>query len=277
MSKQSIYEANWINLVFEHKNKEYGAYQLRQDSGKTSLTALFIGVLLCATIVCIPKVVGLFQTSSTNTSSSPLDPIERIIEIANITPPVAEPIREMPAVKSIVEKIPEVTIKKQLVNPTIVKPELATPDIATNVEAVVIQPTTNNTTGVIGKNPTLPSKGNNVVFSTPTNYGDTLVTSAILDKLPEFPGGINKFYAFVANKFESPEIYNEKTIKIYVSFVVEKDGSMSNIQVKNNPGYGLDKEAIRVLKSMRTKWLPGMIDKQVVRTAYNLPIMVQVN
>lgn len=277
MSKQSIYEANWINLVFEHKNKEYGAYQLRQDSGKTSLTALFIGVLLCATVVCIPKVVGLFHTSSTITPASPLDPIERIIEITNIIPPVSEPIREMPAVRSMVEKTPELAIKKQLANPTIVKTELATPDIATNIEAVVIQPTTNNATGVIGKNPTTPAQGNNVVFNTPTDYGNTVVTSAILDKLPEFPGGINKFYAFVANKFESPEIYNERNVKIYVSFVVEKDGSMSDIQVKNNPGYGLDKEAIRVLKSMRTKWTPGMIGSKAVRTAYNLPITVQVN
>jgi protein TonB len=52
---------------------------------------------------------------------------------------------------------------------------------------------------------------------------------------------------------------------------------MTDIQVKRDPGYGLGKEAIRVLKSLKTKWAPGMIDGKAVRTAYNLPITVQMN
>lgn len=60
-------------------------------------------------------------------------------------------------------------------------------------------------------------------------------------------------------------------------FVIERDGSMTDIQVKRDPGHGLGKEAIRVLKSLKTKWSPGMIDGKAVRTAYNLPITVQMN
>jgi protein TonB len=96
-----------------------------------------------------------------------------------------------------------------------------------------------------------------------------------LDKLPEFPGGINKFYTYVGNNFEKPEIDVINTIKIHVYFVIEKDGSMTDIQVKRDPGYGLGKEAIRVLKSLKTKWTPGMINSKPVRTAYSLPIKVQ--
>jgi protein TonB len=59
--------------------------------------------------------------------------------------------------------------------------------------------------------------------------------------------------------------------------VIEKDGSMTNIHVKRDPGYGLGKEAIRVLKSLRTKWTPGIINSKPVRTAYDLPITVQMN
>jgi protein TonB len=62
-----------------------------------------------------------------------------------------------------------------------------------------------------------------------------------------------------------------------VSFVIEKDGSMTDIQVIGNPGYGLDREAVRVLKSIKTKWSPGIINSKVVRTAFNLPIIVQIN
>ena len=66
-------------------------------------------------------------------------------------------------------------------------------------------------------------------------------------------------------------------MKVYVSFVIEKDGSMTDIQVKRDPGYGMGKEAIRVLKSLKTKWSPGMIGSKAVRTAYNLPITVQMD
>jgi protein TonB len=67
------------------------------------------------------------------------------------------------------------------------------------------------------------------------------------------------------------------SIKVYVSFVIEKDGTMTDIQVKRDPGYGLGKEAIRVLKSLKTKWSPGMIGSKPVRTSYNLPISVQID
>ena len=50
---------------------------------------------------------------------------------------------------------------------------------------------------------------------------------------------------------------------------------MTDIQVKRDPGYGLGKEAVRVLKSLRTKWTPGILEGKPVRTAYNLPITVQ--
>jgi protein TonB len=60
-------------------------------------------------------------------------------------------------------------------------------------------------------------------------------------------------------------------------FVIEKDGSMTDIKVLRNPGYGMDKEAIRVLKSLKTKWKPGIKDGQKMRTQYTLPITVQMN
>jgi protein TonB len=61
MSKLSIYETNWINLVFKNRNKKYGAYQLRQESSRTSLFALFIGLLLCVSMMAIPKVLSYFN------------------------------------------------------------------------------------------------------------------------------------------------------------------------------------------------------------------------
>jgi protein TonB len=101
------------------------------------------------------------------------------------------------------------------------------------------------------------------------------VNTAVLDKMPEFPGGMAKFYTYVGNNFQRPELDVEKTLKVYISFVIERDGSITDIKVFNDPGYGLGKEAIRVLKSIKTKWAPGILNGKTVRTAYNLPITIK--
>ncbi|MNY48601.1 Gram-negative bacterial tonB protein [compost metagenome] len=64
-------------------------------------------------------------------------------------------------------------------------------------------------------------------------------------------------------------------MKVYVSFVIERDGSITDITVIKDPGYGLGKEAVRVLKSLKTKWTPGVLNGKTVRTAYNLPITIK--
>jgi protein TonB len=66
------------------------------------------------------------------------------------------------------------------------------------------------------------------------------------------------------------------TAKIYVSFVVEKDGSITAIKVVRDPGYGLGKEAERVLKSVKTKWSPGIQNGKPVRASFNLPITINI-
>lgn len=273
MSKLSLYENNWINLVFENRNREYGAFQLRQESAKTSFYALLIGILVCATVVTVPRLLGTLFPDKLTADAFP-EIKDRIIEVTKIYPTVVKPVVPI-APKPLQAKPAAVVTTKQLTNPVIVKAPLATQDVPKTTE-IIANPstaTTGSSTGTGISTPQVTSGGG----TAPVDYGNTVVTSAALDKLPEFPGGITKFYTYVGRNFESPEVFSDKNVKIYVSFVVEKDGSMTDIQVKNDPGYGLAKEAIRVLKSLKTKWVPGMIDAKPVRTAYNLPITVQVN
>jgi len=267
MSRLSIYETSWIDLVFENRNKEYGAYQLRRDSSKTTVMAFFSGILVITAlgvIFTLSNLVGKpIITETTPTIDEPLI----------ITPYQAQPIKpEEPVHTSKARTSQEPT--KLL--PMVVS---ATPDVIadvpTNKDIIENQPlntgieggtgAANTTTGTIG-NPTLP-----------IDYGKVINNTTELDKLPEFPGGINKFYNYVGNNFEKPEIEGTKTFRIYLSFVIEKDGSMTDIKVKKDPGFGLGREAIRVLKSLRTKWSPGMIGSKPVRASYNLPITVEMN
>ncbi len=168
-------------------------------------------------------------------------------------------------------------VNDQLVNPIIVNPNEAVQNVPTHTEIQNTSNTISDGTGTIGTNPT-GSSGTEMGASDTSDKGTAIVsTAAALDKLPEFPGGMDKFYKYVGNNFEKPEIDDLSTMRITVSFVIEKDGSMTDIQVKRDPGYGLGKEAIRVLKSLKTKWIPGVINSKPVRTSYNLPITVQMN
>jgi protein TonB len=275
MSRLSIYETRWIDLVFENRNKEYGAYQLRHDSVKSSLTALFMGLLFVASLGAIPIISSYF-----NPDVAPVITPTEWSEPLEITPVDLQEIEKpkktvLPEVQSQATEAP--ITKEALRDPIIVKPSEANPDIATNKEVVNTTTEPSNGTAPIGANPT-SGTGPEIITETPTKILDpnAIANTTALDKLPEFPGGMDQFYKYVGSNFEKPEIEATGVIKIYVYFVIEKDGSMTDIQVKRDPGYGLGKEAVRVLKSLRAKWTPGMINSKPVRTAYNLPISVQI-
>lgn len=278
MSKLNIYETSWTNLVFEDRNKEYGAYNLRQENTKTSLFALLTGILLLAGAISIPVIYNQLNPNHTIQTIIPeLEPAT-IVNVTPYTPPPAEP--EEAAIPQIKEPITKEPItSQQLTNPIVVTSTEATPmDITPNVELKNLPSTgTNETSGSGLGSSTGTGTGTGSGTNAPGITDNAVVSSAVLDKLPEFPGGINKFYSYVGNNFEKLELDSENAIRITVSFIVEKDGSMTDIRVLKDPGYGLGREAIRVLKSLKTKWSPGIMDGKPVRTAYNLPITIQPN
>ncbi|MCO6148049.1 energy transducer TonB [Flavobacterium sp. NRK1] len=114
--------------------------------------------------------------------------------------------------------------------------------------------------------------------NTPENIekADNAIYNTGLEKQPEFPGGIAAFYQLVNKNFTVPEINKDLVAKIYVSFVIEKDGTMSEIKAVRDPGYGLGEEAKRVLESIDQKWSPAVKDGQPVRASYNLPITINI-
>jgi periplasmic protein TonB len=268
MSNVSIFEKKWIDLVFEGKNKEYGAYQLRQESPRTTLAAFFFGIVFIGFI----SGMGLFLSSFGN--HPPLIPTtcpnDSAIVVVNIEPPATEPKIE-PIKPNPYTAIEPVTDNQHyVVAPT---PE-ANPEVTKNPE----NPSNGNPTTGTGEPSTGGESGPAIVAPIIPEVEPTgPISSKLLDTQPEYPGGMKKFYEYVGNNFEKPEIEDVETISVNVSFVIEKDGSMTDIKVLRNPGYGLDKEAIRVLKSLKTKWSPGIKDGKKVRTQYTLPIKIQMS
>lgn len=102
------------------------------------------------------------------------------------------------------------------------------------------------------------------------NDDNAIYNTAGIKVKPEFPGGPTKMYEFIDKNFVKPEGEIIKG-KIYVTFVIEKDGSLTDIKVLRDLGYGTGKEAIRVLKKM-PKWSPGEQNGRKVRCTYSFPI-----
>lgn len=102
---------------------------------------------------------------------------------------------------------------------------------------------------------------------------DLAIDYSIIEVKPEYPGGMKNFYSFIAKNFSSPEQENLKG-KIIIDYIIEKDGTLSNMKIKEDVGYDSGKEAIRVLNLM-SKWKPGEHNGKIVRTLYFLKINVE--
>ena len=95
----------------------------------------------------------------------------------------------------------------------------------------------------------------------------------VVEEMPEYPGGMRAMNEYLAANIKYPQTALEKGIqgKVFVSFVIEHDGSVSNVKVTRSIGGGCDEEAVRVIKSM-PKWRPGKQMGKTVRVSYTLPV-----
>jgi len=265
MSNVSIFGKKWIDLVFEGKNKSYGAYQLRQESSRTTLLAFFAGLFFISSL----SGLGLLLSSFGNKPDMdlPPNPNDSII-VVNVLPPVTE--HQVRPLHPAGQENPNPNSQHFVPAPT---PQADPSAPETNPAA----PSDGNPNGGNDTEPTTGggpvTTGNEGPLSAPPSNNPA--PPATLDEQPEYPGGIKRFYQYVADNFDRPNVDDLDKISVLVSFVIEKDGSMTDIKVLRNPGYGLDKEAIRVLKSLRTKWKAGIKDGEKVRTQYTLPITIQ--
>ena len=259
--KLDIFTNQWLDIVFQGKNKAYGAYELRKTNPKTTIKALIIGTIVFALAVSAPLIMSLLPDSSEDNSldqkivSIKLPPKKEEVKKDLPPPPPPPPkVDQVKFVKPVVAKADEVTeeppktieIKDKKLGSETIKGD---PDAVLTVEPV-------------GNGPSAVVEEDNQIYNT-----------AGIEVKPDFPGGIEKFYKFVGNNYQTPEEEGLKG-KVYVTFVVEKDGSLTDIKVIRDIGYGTGKEAIRVLKKC-PKWKPGEQNGKTVRVLYSLPITIQ--
>ena len=266
MKNVSIYGKKWLDLVFENKNKEYGAYKLRQEEGKTTVKAFFSSVGIIVAVLTLFVFFASFGDKPEEITIVTIKPVSP--EIFKTTPEQPKKEQKQQARSNPAEvKIPKTATMQ------VVETNVADLDVPTNKEL----PKTSNPISNGSETGTLPATNENTSGGTEIEIKiapNSIENSATLDKQPQFPGGMDRFYAYVGRTFEKPEMDEPKTVRILVSFVIERDGGMTDINVLSRTNEALNNEAIRVLKSLKTKWSPGIKDGAPVRTQYTLPITV---
>ncbi|MEE1897860.1 hypothetical protein GN157_03425 [Flavobacterium rakeshii] len=98
-----------------------------------------------------------------------------------------------------------------------------------------------------------------------------------LDKKPQFVGGESKIYEYIYNNLSIPEINKDITVKTKMSFVIEKDGSITNITIEKGGEYGIGEEAVRVLKKMPSEWIPGQKNGKAVRSRFIITATIKIS
>ena len=269
MLRTSIFEKRWLDLVFDGKNKAYGAYHLRLESPRTTLLAMYYGILFISGISGGGFLLSSFGPAPTPAVVTDTGTILKLKRMPGKSPGIEKPKTQIP------EKRQSVRKTDWRIDPVVSKPITDITETIENPGPTPIQSgsatgtpvdngSQNGTDGTLGT-----ATG---TIATPSN---TPVVESALDKRPMFPGGMEKFYQRIANEFEKPELYENRDLRIIMSFVIEPDGSMTGIKVISKADVALEREAIRVLKSINKKWEPGMKDGKSVRTLFTLPILLR--
>lgn len=134
-----------------------------------------------------------------------------------------------------------------------------------------IKPTTINRTSQ-SKNSNTPIIKTSTQIAEETTYQEKIYSKEEVHVKPEYPKNINELYVFIEKRFKIPK--DCPGGRISITFIVEKDGSLSNFETIKDVGYGTGTEAIRVLKECK-KWEPGKQDGKTVRVQYTLPITIK--
>ena len=260
--KLDLLRKQWLDIVFEGRNKSYGAYELRKENTSTTTKALIFGAIVFAFLVSLPMLAKLIPDSNADASldkkivTIKLPPKEKPKENVPPPPPPPPKVDQVKFVKPVVAKAEEVVEEPPKIKEIV--------DKKLGAETVKGDPDAALTVEPVGNGPKDVVEDDNTIYN-----------SAGIEVKADFPGGIDKFRNFIGKNFQMPEDEDFPGGKVFVTFVVEKDGSLTDIKVIRDAGYGTGKEAIRVIKSSSVKWNPGEQNGRKVRMQFMMPINLQ--
>jgi len=246
------------DLLFENRNREYGAYQLRKNYNSVVVAGIILAIVLVTCAVVYPFVVSPHGGKVISGSISYVQ-----VNMENLQPPIDEiivpppPPAEAVHMQEIVKYVP----------PVVVDTVLPVEKAPATTDEVLAQPTNtdNYEAGSSGSGDNLLGAQDGVA---------TDDAFFIVEVMPSFKGGdINKFREWVMHRTNYPQAAVDNRIqgKVYITFIVETDGSVSNVTVVKGVHPLIDNEAVRTIQSS-PKWSPGLQRGQPVRVRYSMAL-----
>jgi len=266
-SNIDIFRSEWLNVVFAGRNQAYGAYELRRENPRNTNRALIIAIAAFIFLLATPTLVNWAKGFIPKA-----DEKVKIIEVILPPPPMLEKAKVIPPPPHEAARphTTEIRFPPPVVRPD---PEVREQDPPTDKQLVDVNPGQKNLKGDADAPIDIDEKhGNsetrNIVEAAPS---DEVFKAVEIN--PEYPGGEGAFGKFLQKNIHYPTFAKENNIqgKVYVQFIVERDGSLTDISVVREPGSGLGDEAMRVLK-MSPHWKPGIQNGKPVRVQYTVPI-----
>ena len=273
MSKIDLINDSWVDLVFESKNKSYGAYQLRKNTGKRNVKSMLI---VFGTIAAI--LIASWAKVAIENAMPKKVAIETDVELSKLAqkkePAKVE--RKEPANAEMEQKV----VEKGKSSVKFTAPEIKKDDEVKPEDELKSQDELSKTNTAIGS---FDVKGNDeaagevlkakeVIADEKPKEEETKVFD-VVEQMPQFPGGNAALFEYLSKHIKYPVIAEENGIqgRVIVTFVVERDGSITDVKVVKSVDPSLDKEAQRVVKSM-PRWIPGKQNGSAVRVKYTVPV-----
>lgn len=265
-------------ILFENRNKAYGAYALRTESDRILTKAFFIGVGLLAAVSIIPVVISAFNSADVNDTGfipeppvmidvdKPIDPPVEVLPPQTVTPPPPSVKQYDATVVTPTKNADESNIVKDIPKDAIagVKNDFIAPPATPGVHI----PTASDS----GPGTVVPPK---IVIPTDPGPDNSVKGTDELSVTAKFEGGIDAFRNKVMNKFDVSAFQEEGSVSTTVTFIVERSGTISDIKT-NGKDASFNAEAIRTIKAVKGKWIPGK-DKNgdFVRSYFKFPITMK--
>jgi protein TonB len=272
MSKIDLIDNSWVDLVFEGKNQAYGAYQLRKNTGARNLKALitmFLGFAIIAAIV-------IAKVSFDNYMASRNAAIETDVELQNLAEkkeikqekkdedPGMEKVEIERVKSSVAFTVPEIKKDEEVKEDQEMKSQDDLAETNTAIGAFTVE----------GNDETAEVKHveEKIAEPEPVKEEETKVFD-VVEQMPSFPGGPSALMQYLSSNIKYPVVAEENGVqgRVVCTFVVERDGSITDVRVIKSVDPSLDKEAVRVVKGM-PKWIPGKQNGSAVRVKYTVPV-----
>jgi len=256
----------WLALVFEGKNKEYGAYVHREESSDRHLKAIFIISLFTLVLIFLPGFVKwVIPTQKDNSQTTEVN----LTDLVNKEVPPENQIKEIvvpppPELKATVAFTPPVIKKdEEIKDEELMKTQQELTETKADISVATVEGTQGGTVDIadLQEHKVVVEDTKPVIFSH-------------VEVMPTFPGGESALLKWLSDNIQYPPIAQEQGIQGRVSlrFVVNPDGSVSKVEVVKGLDPSCDKEAVRVVSKM-PKWIPGKQNGNPVSVYYSLPVV----